>query len=126
MPDHALLLHAQKIIVYAVLKVSVPVAVLIQAVDETVIDVVGAKLLQLAVDGSFHGVEIKAPAVGDVGIIRTEMDLIKQVPSQVREGFAVDREAGAVPRGKIEIVDSAFDRPSQGSDRLVHTGVEHV
>ena len=126
MPDHAFLFHLQDIVVNAVFPVSLPVRYFVLAVDKAVIHIVGMKGPELRIHRSFYGLQIQGPAVGASGIVRSEMDLEKDILSKIPEGFPVDGKSAAVARCQIKIVDPAPDGPPEGLYSLLFSCLEHV
>ena len=120
MAHHARLLQRKDIVVNAVAFVRFPVGLLILAVDEAVVDVIGAKLPQLFLYGPLYRIQRQRPAVFAARIVRAEVDLEEYVLPQAPEGLAVDGERVPVARGEVEVIHAALYSLVQRAHGLVH------
>ena len=121
MSCHALLLHAQKKVQRAALAVRVPIALLVDAVDERVVDVVGAERGELQVQRTLYRFRVRAPAVLAVRVVRAEMHLIQYFVAHAAQRLAHPSERHRVARREVEIIDAPLVSLFQRGDgfRLV-------
>ena len=96
MSDFSFFFQLQKIIINAILFIGFPVGEFILAVNETVIDIIGAQFLQHLRDGISDGIQIQRPAVFTGCIVGAEMNLIKDVLSDINLKVASGSSLGVI------------------------------
>ena len=126
MTDNSLFAQAEDILINAVFPVCLPVRELVLTMDKTVVYVICVQFPELSVNRTLDCIEVKRPAVGSVGVIRTEVYLIKDILSDISECFTVYRKARSVSRREVVVVDAALVSVLQRLDSLRHTCLEHI
>ena len=117
--DHALLFQREHIVHYAVFLVCVQILVLVKAVDEAEIDVVGSQMIELPGDGSLDFVQSGRPAVFAAGVVRAEMHLQIDLTANVLERLSVGRKDGCVAARHVEVVHAALAGRAHRFDDLL-------
>ena len=88
-----------------VFPVCIPVGFFIQAVDKSIVNVIGTELCKLPVNGAFNLFHIGRPSVLSGCVVGAEMNLIDHVLSVRFKCFAI---VGKTSGRQIDIVDSIF------------------
>lgn len=80
MTDYPLFSEPQEVLQNSTLLMLLPVCLLIQAVQKTIVDIICFQGLKLPVYRTFYGFQICSPSISTFGIICAKMDLIKSSP----------------------------------------------
>ena len=114
MSDKPFLFHFQKMIQDTVFPVCIPVGFFIQTVDKSVVNIVGAELRKLPVNGFLDLFHIGRPSVFSGCVVGAEMNLIDHVLSVRFKCFAIVGKTSGRSGRQIDIVDSIFIRHLKG------------